>query len=72
MMFFMGCFDVKAAWEGWTGFFRLSVPLRMAVPLFFAVFVLMKWAPFALIPMGFADLFGALWTLWALRQDERS
>ncbi len=69
MMFFMGCFDVLAAMEGWTAYFRMSVPLRLAVPLFFGAFVMAKWAPLALIPMGFADLFGALWTMWALRMD---
>lgn len=50
-------------------YFRWSVPGRMAVPIFFILFVLLNLAPVQLILFGLLDLAGALWTWQALRSE---
>jgi hypothetical protein len=50
-------------------YMRWSVQARLAVPFFFAAFVLADWVSAALIPFGLVDLAGAMWTWGALRRD---
>lgn len=47
--------------------FRVTVQVRSAVPVFFIAFVLFGSAPGMLVLFGLVDLAGALWTAAALR-----
>lgn len=50
-------------------FFRWSVHTRLAVPIIFGAFVLLSFAPPALLLFGAIDAAGALWTAASLRAD---
>ncbi|MCA9955820.1 MAG: hypothetical protein H6657_29785 [Ardenticatenaceae bacterium] len=53
-------------------FYQWSVLGRASVIVFFTVFVLLKLAPVQLILFGMVDLAGALWTGFALRQEQNN
>lgn len=68
LVLFLGIIDIVAARGEWAAFFRLSVPLRGSVILFFGAFVAFAGAPAMLLLFGSADFLFALWTAQALRQ----
>ena len=68
LVLFFGAYDILAALSELHAFMRWSVPVRASVILFFAVFVLLGYAPAVLLLFGLADLVGAAWTWVALRQ----
>lgn len=68
LVLILGVYDVQAARQGWDGFIRLSVPLRMSVPAFFGAFVLAGLAPPVLLLFAAVDLAAAAWTWVALRE----
>ena len=53
-------------------YFQWSVPARVAVPVFFIVFVLLNLAPAPLILFGLVDLAAAGWTWQTLRSEGNS
>lgn len=50
-------------------FFRWSVPARLSVPVFFAIFVSLGFAPPVLLLFGAIDLAAAIWTAVCIRAD---
>jgi hypothetical protein len=50
-----------------TPFFRATVLCRLAVPIFFLIFVTAGWARWPLVLFGAMDVLGAAWTWAALR-----
>ena len=71
LLFYFGVFDVAAARGGWTGYIKLSVPMRLSVVGFIAAFVLLVDAPVMLLLFGVTDFVFALWTWGALRKESR-
>lgn len=65
---FLGVYYLQAARAGLTAFFGWTVPVRLSVPVFFAVFVAAGMAPAPLLLFGAVDAAGALWTWSALRR----
>lgn len=68
LVLILGAYDVLAALSELQQFIRWSVPLRASVIFFFAVFVLLGYAPPILLLFGLIDLGCAAWTWVALRQ----
>jgi hypothetical protein len=68
LVLILGAYDILAAISELHQFIRWSVPLRASVIFFFAVFVLLGYAPAILLLFGFIDLACAAWTWIALRQ----
>lgn len=64
----LGFYYLQAARAGLAAFFLWTVPVRLSVPLVFAVFVALGMAPPALLLFGAVDAAGALWTWSALRR----
>ena len=50
-------------------YFRWTVAARLAVPVFFATFVALGFAPPILMLIGAIDIAGAIWTAASLRAD---
>jgi hypothetical protein len=65
---FIGVYYLRAARAGLTPFFGWTVPVRLSVPVFFAVFVALGMAPAVLLLFAGVDAAGALWTWSALRR----
>ncbi|HUT15560.1 MAG TPA: hypothetical protein VMY98_04870 [Anaerolineae bacterium] len=63
----LGYYYVQAARKDLSEFFPFTVHTRAALFLVFAVFVLLRLAPRALIVFGVVDLAGAIWTQRSLR-----
>ncbi len=55
-----------------TNYFRASVPLRYAVPIFFATFAALNLTKFSILFFTPPDVIFATWTLLALRADGRA
>ena len=68
LVLFLGAYDILAALSELHAFIRWSVPVRASVIVFFAVFVLLGYAPAVLLLFGLVDLGGAAWTWIALRR----
>ena len=68
-LLFLSYLSFASSREGNAGYMRWSVHVRLAVPLFFVTYVVLGWAPSALLPFGAVDVAGALWTQWALAKD---
>ncbi len=68
LVLFFGAYDMLAALSELDAFMRWLVPVRASVIVFFAVFVLLGYAPAVLLLFGLIDLVGAVWTWIALRQ----
>ena len=49
-------------------FLTLTVWLRAAILVWFAIFVVIEWAPLQLLPFGLVDFAGACWTYFGLRK----
>jgi hypothetical protein len=68
LVLILGAYDILAAISELHQFICWSVPLRASVIFFFAVFVLLGYAPAILLLFGFIDLACAAWTWIALRR----
>ena len=71
LVLFIGTYYVLAAMSEMQQFFRWSIAIRASVVAFFAVFVLLGFAPTVLLLFGLVDLVGAAWTGLALWQAAR-
>lgn len=69
LVLILAYFAYSAARQEVQEYFRWSVPARVAVPLFFAIFVLLNLAPAQLILFGLVDLAAAAWTWQTLRSE---
>lgn len=67
LVLFLGIYYVSARRADLRPFYLWTVYVRSSVIVFFAVFVILGFAPIPLILFGVVDLLGALWTLLALR-----
>ena len=72
LVLILGAYDILAALAELHQFIRWSVPMRASVIFFFAVFVLLGYAPPVLLLFGLVDLACAAWTWVALRQTRRT
>jgi uncharacterized membrane protein HdeD (DUF308 family) len=68
----IGVYYVVAANRELRPIFQASVAIRLAVPVWLALFVLFADADPAIMIFGVADIVAALWTIGALRADRRS
>lgn len=69
LVLILAYFAYSAARQEVRDYFRWSVPARAAVPIFFAIFVLLNLAPAQLILFGLVDLAAAAWTWQTLRSE---
>lgn len=69
LVLILGYFDFMASRHEVETFFRWSVYVRLAVPVFFIVFVLLAFASPILILFGAIDAVGAVWTAVSLRKE---
>jgi hypothetical protein len=67
LVLFLGSYYGLAAAVNLHQFFRWTIPLRASVIVFFAVFVLLGYAPRVLMLFALVDFAGAAWTWLALR-----
>jgi Na+/alanine symporter len=68
LVLILGAYDVLASLSELHQFIRWSVPMRASVIFFFAVFVLLGYAPPVLLLFGLIDLACAAWTWFALHR----
>jgi uncharacterized membrane protein HdeD (DUF308 family) len=68
LVFSLGIYYVFMAQSNNMLFFSLSVYIRTSILVWFAVFVLIGWAPPILIMFGVVDVLGALWTYLELKK----
>lgn len=66
---FLGVYYVVAARANFLPMLEASVRIRASVPVFFAAFVALGWAPWTLLLVAAVDLVGAAWTFLALRSE---
>jgi len=71
IVLYLGIYYIWAAKEKWYGLIVLSVPLRMSLIAFFTSFVILLDAPMVLILLASVDFVFAIWTLLALKRDQR-
>lgn len=64
----LGFYYHRSAVQNNTGFFKLTVPVRIFVFLCFTAFVLLKYTSPIMIGIGAVDVLGAIWTWWSLRK----
>src|SRR5436190_9484513 len=69
---FLSIFYFIAARNDFRPFFVASVPIRLAVPFFFAAFVIAGYAPWNLILFTPLDVAFAVWTLVELRRSSET
>jgi hypothetical protein len=72
LLCFFAFYDILAARNELTDYFRWTVYARSLVIFFFIAFVLSGFVIPTLILFGIVDLLGALWTALALRSSDRS
>ena len=65
---FFGFYYIQAGRAELTPFFRWTIIGRYLVPVFFAAFVLLGFAPPILIAFGIPDILFTTWTALALRE----
>lgn len=72
----VGMFVLFLAYLNWTAsrtgnvaMMRWTVEVRLAVPVFFAIYVAMRWVEPALLLFGVIDVAAALWTRAALKAE---
>ncbi len=68
LVLFLGVYYLLAANAGLLSFFAWTVPIRLAVSIFFVAFVSLNLAPPVLLAFCLLDAVGALWTWHALRK----
>ena len=64
---FLGFYYIQMGRHELTSFFRWSVYIRLAVPVFFVIFVLLRLAPPVLISFTIPDILFSIWTALTLR-----
>lgn len=69
LLVFLGFFYTQSARAGFTPFFRWTLLTRFLAFFFVLAFVVWGGAPWVMLVFWLGDLAGALWTLWALRQE---
>ena len=69
LVLILGYLDFMASRHELQVFFRWSVPVRLAVPVFFIAFVALGLAPPVLMLFGAIDGAAAIWTVMCLRAD---
>ena len=69
LVLILGYYYNHAARQGYRSFFRCTAYARFGVLAFFIAFVLLGFAPAALILFGVVDAAAALWTALALRSE---
>lgn len=67
---FLGFYYIQMGRHELTQFFRWTVYIRFAVPVFFVVFVLLGFAPPVLIAFTIPDILFTVWTALALRAEK--
>lgn len=72
MLLLIGWMDLRAARAELREFFVITVEARLAVPVFFTVFVALGWATPLLLLFAAIDVAGAGWTAQALRGMPRT
>ena len=65
-----GIFYVRAARAEMTDFFRWTIPNRLALVVFFSIFVVAGLAPINLLLLAAPDIPFVLWTILTLRSDK--
>jgi len=68
LVIFLGVYDIVAAREELRALIAWSVPVRLSVIIFFAVFVFTGLAPPILLLFGAIDFADAIWTWIAFRK----
>jgi hypothetical protein len=68
LVIFLGVYYRTAAAAELVSFFRVTVLVRLTVPIFFVIFVAAGWVRWPLLLFGAIDVVGATWTWWALRR----
>lgn len=68
-LLFISYQNFGAARSGNVELLRMSVHMRLTVPLFFGAFVALQWMPPVLLLFAAVDVAAALWTQAALRAD---
>ena len=68
VVFNLGVLYVLMARTNHVLFLTLTVYLRAAILLWFAIFVVLSWAPWQLLLFGVVDMAGAVWTYVGLRR----
>lgn len=71
LVIFLGIYDIVAARSELTPLIIWTIPVRLSVIVFFAVFVVAELAPPILLLFGAIDLIGAIWT-WIEYRKERT
>jgi hypothetical protein len=71
LVIFLGIYDMVAARHALLALIAWSVPVRLSVIVFFAVFVFAGLAPPVLLLFGAVDFAGATWTWYHLRAEAR-
>ena len=69
LLLILAYYDLQAARNELTPFFRFSAHARASVILFFVVFVVLGFVQPIILLLAALDLFAALWTAWALRSE---
>jgi hypothetical protein len=69
LVIFLGIYDLVAARHGLVVLIAWTVPLRLSVIVFFAVFVFAGLAPPVLLLFGVVDFIAAVWTWHHLRSE---
>ena len=67
LVLFLAYYYIQAARHEATDFFRATIPTRASLIVFFAAFVVLGFAPAALLMLAPPDLLGAIWTAVELR-----
>src|SRR5215813_12518344 len=70
MAFSFGTYFVQAARHEMTEFFRWTITTRLALIVFFAIFILVGLAPINLMLLAIPDVPFVAWTVWGLRSDK--
>lgn len=68
-LLFIAYQNFGAARSGNVELLRMSVHMRLTVPLFFGTYVALGWVPPVLLLFAAVDVAAALWTLSALKAD---
>jgi len=67
---FLGFYYIQMGRNELTQFMRWSVYVRLLVPVFFIIFVLVGWAPPVLIAFTIPDILFSIWTALSLRGSQ--
>ena len=71
LIIFLGIYDIVAARSELLPIIIWTIPVRLSVTVFFAVFVFAELAPLILLIFGVIDLAGAIWTWVELRKETK-